>query len=180
MNLAQPIRDQELLSKIKKSLQKDPRSYMLFVMGINTGLRISDLLSLRVEDVKDKTHIKIKEQKTGKNKLFFINPSLTLELESYISDLKPNSFLFASKNNPESNISRFMAHRLLKKIADEFEVESFSAHSMRKTFGFFFYQRTKDIAILQKIFNHSSPSITLAYIGIYQLQMDESLTNFYL
>jgi integrase len=180
MNLAQPIRDQNLLSKIKDDLRKEPRSYILFLLGINTGLRISDLLSLKVKDVQNTTHIKIREQKTGKTKLFFINPSLSEEIKKYIFNLDSESFLFSSKNNPKLNISRFAAHKILKSVGNKFGLKNFSAHSMRKTFGFFYYQKTKDIALLQKIFNHSSASITLTYIGMSQLQMDQSLSQFYL
>ena len=51
---------------------------------------------------------------------------------------------------------------------------------MRKTFGYHHYQKFKDVAMLQKIFNHSSPQITLRYIGIEQEQIEESYANFIL
>ena len=53
-------------------------------------------------------------------------------------------------------------------------------HSLRKTFGYHHYIKFKDIAILQKILNHSSTSITLRYIGIEQDRIDESYMNFVL
>ena len=58
--------------------------------------------------------------------------------------------------------------------------EKVGTHTMRKTFGYHHYKKFKDIAILQKIFNHSSPQVTLRYIGIEQDQIDESYTNFIL
>ena len=51
-------------------------------------------------------------------------------------------------------------------------------HSMRKTFGYHHYKKYKNIAILQKIFNHSSPQITIRYIGIEQDEIDDSYRNF--
>ncbi|MGL5480083.1 MAG: site-specific integrase, partial [Clostridium sp.] len=53
-------------------------------------------------------------------------------------------------------------------------------HTMRKTFGYFHYNQFKDIAILQDIFNHSAPSITLRYIGITDDMKDKTIENFYL
>ena len=58
--------------------------------------------------------------------------------------------------------------------------ERVGTHTMRKTFGYHHYQKFKDVAMLQKIFNHSSPQITLRYIGIEQDQIDESYSNFIL
>ena len=56
--------------------------------------------------------------------------------------------------------------------------DKFGTHTMRKTFGYHHYKKFKDVAMLQKIFNHSSPEITLRYIGIEQDEIDESYTNF--
>ena len=71
MNIVQPIRDLEKIEEIKSILlKKNYRDYFMFVFGINTGLRISDILSLKVRDVKDKSHIIIKEKKTKKINAF--------------------------------------------------------------------------------------------------------------
>lgn len=179
MNLAQPIRDLSLIQKIKNSLTSKPRTWMLFTLGINTGLRISDMLKLKVDEVSG-SHIRIREGKTGKQKLFFINPILRQDLDQYILHAGIDGYLFPSMNDQSKPISRFCAHKLLKDIANEFGLKSFSAHSLRKTFGSVYYQRTKDIALLQQIFNHSSQAITLRYIGWSQEVADQSLAAFYL
>lgn len=57
-------------------------------------------------------------------------------------------------------------------------LEEIGTHTMRKTFGYWHYQQYKDVAILQEIFNHSSPSVTLRYIGINQDNIDKSYMNF--
>ena len=76
MELVQPIRDKEVINKFKQELlHHSYRDYILFTVGINTGLRISDILPLKVKDIKG-THIVIKEKKTGKSKRFKINSSL--------------------------------------------------------------------------------------------------------
>ena len=121
MNYVEPIRDNNKLEDILKYLKKtNKRNYMLFCLGLYTGLRISDILKLQVKHVKDKDSIRIKEKKTNKSKVIRIG------------------------------------------------IENVGTHSLRKTFGYNYYNKTKNIAVLQNIFNHSEPSITLRYIGINQ------------
>ena len=70
---------------------------------------------------------------------------------------------------------------MIKNACEEVGLEEkIGTHSMRKTFGYHHYQQFKDIVILQKIFNHSSPQITLRYIGVEQDQIDDSYNNFIL
>ena len=71
MEFVEPIRNKKQLEAMKKYLLvHNQRDYVLFVLGINSGLRISDLLKLTVEDVQGKARITIREQKTGKSKNF--------------------------------------------------------------------------------------------------------------
>jgi integrase len=93
MNFVQPIRDSEKVEAIKKYLKEhNERNYLLFLIGINTGLRISDILKLKVGDVKG-THISIREKKTGKQKRIRITPSLKRELNRYIEGKKDDEYL---------------------------------------------------------------------------------------
>ena len=177
MNEVQPIRDKEIIAKFKnKLLKKSYRDYMLFVVGINTGLRISDILPLRVKDITG-THIIIKEQKTGKNKRLWINNTLRTELDKYIADMDDNDLLFPSRKG-DKPISRIQAYRILNDVAEELGVPEIGTHTLRKTFGYWHYKQFKDVALLQEIFNHSAPSVTLRYIGINADLMDESMKNF--
>ena len=65
MKFVEPIRDKRKIELVKVILKKnDFRDYMLFLMGINSGLRISDILKLKVSDVRGKQYIEVKEQKT--------------------------------------------------------------------------------------------------------------------
>lgn len=78
-------------------------------------------------------------------------------------------------------MDRFGAYYILKKACKDAGLqEKIGTHTMRKTFGYHHYKKFKDVAMLQKIFNHSSPIITLRYIGIEQDQIDESYNNFIL
>ncbi|MGE5554246.1 MAG: site-specific integrase [Betaproteobacteria bacterium] len=180
MREVQPIRDKAKIEAMKvELLKRGYRDYLLFVVGINTGLRISDILNLRVKDVKDKTHITLTEQKTGKTKRFLINDQLRGELEKFIRGMDEDEYLFQSRKggNP---ITRVQAYRILNDAATKVALEEIGTHTLRKTFGYHHYQKNKDIALLQKLFNHSAPSVTLRYIGITQDMMDKTMEEFFL
>ena len=89
MNIVQPIKKIEDVQKIKKYLAKKPRNTLLFCFEINTGLRISDILSLNVGDVKDRVYIEIREKKTNKYKKFPLNRFLKAEIEEFVKDKLP-------------------------------------------------------------------------------------------
>ncbi len=178
MNYVEPIRDKWKLKQMKKLLKKQSaRNHFLLVFGINTGLRISDILPLKVADVRGKTHILITERKTGKRKRFKINDKLRKAIEKYTEGMQPSDYLFASSKRQQP-ITRVRAYQILNKAARKIGLSEIGTHTLRKTFGYHFYQRTKDVATLQMIFNHSHPSITLRYIGINQDLMDQAVDDF--
>ncbi len=178
MQTVQPIRDKQQIDMMKAALLNTSyRNYFLFVMGLNTGLRISDLLPLRVQDVRGKSHIVMKETKTRKNKRFLINIELRNIILDYTIDLSDEDYLFPSKKT-DLPLKRVQAYKVLSQAASSVGIEDFGTHSMRKTFGFWHYTINKNVALLQDIFNHSSPDITLRYIGINQDIVDKSLEHF--
>ncbi|WHZ05859.1 site-specific integrase [Neobacillus sp. YX16] len=175
MEFVQPIRDINKIEEMKEKLS--PRDSFMFTLGINVGCRISDLLQLKVKDIRGKSHLCIEESKTGKTKRFLINNSLKEVVYNYTEDLDPESWLFPSRKG-DKPITRVQAYRVLNKTAQEIGLDEIGTHTLRKTFGYWFYKRTMDVAMLQEIFNHSAPSITLRYIGINQDNMDEALKDF--
>lgn len=178
MNFVQPIRDPDMIEQIKRYLRSmNERNYMLFVFGINTGLRIQDMLKLRVRDVKG-DHIVMREMKTDKQKWLKINPTLKRELKRYTAEMDDYDFLFKSREGKNKPITRDMAYKILRKAANEFGLVDIGTHTCRKTFGYHLYRKEKDITLLQKIFNHSSPEITLRYIGMDQDTMDNAISRF--
>lgn len=181
MDLVQPIRDKKIIEQFKNELLKNGlRDYMLFVIGINTGLRISDILELKVSDVKDKTHIRITEKKTKKDKRFMINSMLKKDIDRYIDGMSDDSYLFQSQKGENKPITRVQAYRILNDVAKKLGIDEVGTHTLRKTFGYWHYQQNKDVALLQELFNHSAPSVTLRYIGINQDMMDKTIEDFYL
>ena len=101
------------------------------------------------------------------------------DLDQYIIGMGDDEYLFQSRNGENKPIQRLQAYRILNKAARNVGIdEEIGTHTMRKTFGYHFYQKTKDIALLQNLFNHSSPSVTLRYIGINQDIIDNAIREF--
>jgi integrase len=169
MNTVEPIRDLNLVLDIADYLKvRNERDYVMFMYGIYSGLRISDILSFRVRDVKDKEYITIREQKTGKEKRFPINDELKPVIKDYVKDKKDFEYLFKSKKGKNKSISRQQAYNILSDAAAAFGLDAIGTHTLRKTFGYHMYQQTKDIITIKEILNHSDISVTLRYIGINQ------------
>ncbi|ALF01630.1 integrase [Bacillus thuringiensis] len=178
MNFVQPIRDPEQIQQIKEYLkEKNERNYILFVMGINTGLRISDILKLKVGDVQG-SHISMREMKTGKQKRIQITSSLKRELRWFNEGRDVGEYLLKSRKGKNRPIGRSMAYKILKSTAAEFGLDEIGTHTLRKTYGYHMYMQTKNIALLMEIFNHSSEKVTLRYIGVNQDAMDKAMSRF--
>ena len=180
MTTVEPIRKKSDIRKVEKILAKQSkRNLLLFTVGTNCGLRISDILALNVGDVRGKSYIQIVEKKTGKFKRFPINSKLMPMFEDFTKDKKSDEPLFMSVYG--LRLERTMAYLIINRACKEAGIEArIGTHTMRKTFGYHHYQKFKDVVMLQRIFNHSSPQITLRYIGIEQDKIDESYANFIL
>ena len=178
MNIVYPIRQKEYINSVKRVLRESgTRNLLLFLLGINTGLRVSDLLLLRVRDVKDKDSVQIREKKTKKTKKFLIPREIRPFISEYV-EMKPLSrYLFKSRKSNQP-ITRVQAYRIIRNACTILGIDHAGTHSLRKTFGYHFYKQTKDIALLQKILNHSSQDITLRYIGVTQEIIEDNLKMF--
>jgi integrase len=177
----QPIRSLDKIEDMKWSLKRhcSERDYIMFLMGINTGLRVSDLLKLKIKDVRGKKKITVKEGKTEKSRTIHL-ANIYDELNAYIKTLEGTEWLFPSRKG-DKPITRIQAYRQLNKAAEMVDMpDGIGTHTMRKTFGYWYYKQTKDIATLQTILNHSHPEITLRYIGITDEEIENSLNNFVL
>lgn len=170
MNFVYPIKEKEKIQAIKEYLAKSPRDLLMFTIGLNSALRISDILSLTVGQVKS-GYVVMKEQKTKKTKRFPLNTSIMDVLIPYIADKCDDEYLFASRKGGKP-ISRIQAYRIIKDASKKCGLKDIATHSMRKSFGYNVYEKTKDIALVQQLLNHSSPAISLRYIGITQDKLD--------
>lgn len=176
----QPIRDPELIEVFKaKLMEKELRNWLMFCVGISTGLRISDILPLKVKDVLG-PYVEVTEQKTKKYRKIIINKRLRSYFNHYLEEydwLQPDDYLFKSQRG-NFPISEVQAWRVLKEVANVLGLADIGTHTMRKTFGYHFYQRTHDIATLQEILNHSTPRMTMIYIGLVQENIDRAILDF--
>ena len=173
-NTTEPIRDLSKVNEMRIALGNE-RDRMLFTLGINSGLRISDLVGLTIDDVKPE--MELYEQKTGKFKRFTLSKSVYNMLCEYASKCK--HWLFPSRSG-DGHITTVQAWRKIKAASIKCGLDNIGTHSMRKTFGYHQYKNKKDVAMLMTLFNHASPDITLRYIGIQQDQQDKSMDDFYL
>ncbi|WHH60394.1 tyrosine-type recombinase/integrase [Petroclostridium sp. X23] len=183
----EPIRSKVKIKQMYHYLAgKESKYGLLFKFGLNTGLRISDILSVRFKDICSEDgefhdYFTLKEKKTGKEKKIKLNNSLRKAITAYIKNenLTPGSYLFWSKKG--SHLGRVQAYRVLKEASEIIGIENFGTHSLRKTWGYWTYKASRyNIGLIMDTFNHSSPNVTLRYIGISQDQKDElySLVQF--
>ena len=178
MNLVEPIRSLSKIAEFSDALKEQPRNYLMFILGIHTGLRISDILNLKVSDVRDKERIRLKEKKTGKEKTFPIPEAVKPLIQEYVKGKDNEDYLFKSREGKNKPITRFQAYILLNNRGKAVGLSGIGTHTLRKTFGYHHYKKFKDVALLMNIFNHSSPSVTMKYIGISQDEMDRSMASF--
>lgn len=179
----EPIRKQKDIKAISRLLKSNPRNYLLWVMGINNGLRVYDLIKIKysqVEGLKIGAVIKIVESKTGKDNVLVINKSVHKALHLYIKEINPGSddYLFYSRKG-SSHISSQSVGRLIRSWTEAINLKGqYGAHTLRKTWGY--HQRVHHGAgfeILCKRYNHSSPAVTMCYLGIEDREVCDLLMN---
>lgn len=188
--IVEPIKDKKKIYDFLTYLKgKNYRDYILAKFQLNTGLRISDVIPVQVSDIftekgNFRSYFVLNEKKTGKEKKIKLNAELKKVLNEYIINkrLEYNDYLFESRKKTERGyISATQAYRTLKEAAQAVGIENFGTHSLRKTWGYWTYKASHyNIGLIMDVFNHSSQSISLKYIGINQEQKDElySLVQF--
>lgn len=162
--LLQKKRDKSTEVKYQKIYDRD---WMLFKIGVNSALRIEDLVQLKVDDNLLRGYLYTREMKTGKEQSFEMNDQLAKDIKEYIkrNNLYAGEYLFQSGKGKNKPITRQNAYIRLRNYADEVGVRyPIGCHSMRKFFARNYYEKTGDILTLQKMLNHSSYIVTLRYI----------------
>ena len=174
------------LTKIRKYFSKKEKYVILGLIniGVNVALRYSDLSELKFEDITYENTIKLFEEKTNKKKEVKLNKFCVEEikkLKEYYHNLKIIKSL--SRNILAKNIDRNLTiqsfNRYLKEAQRELKISyNIGSHSLRKTWGKFYYEKYKDIATVMKILNHSSIESTLRYIGIDRKRLHKIYEDF--
>lgn len=180
MEFVEPFRDEQDLENMRKCLKaKNTRDGLLFLLGINSALRISDLLSITVGQVKNASSVTVKEQKTGKTKTFPLGDKLRREIKEYlaVTNLSDDDWLFPSQKKQDGKlkpIGREYANQLIKQTAKELKIQgNYGTHSLRKSFAYHNWKRGVDVMLLMASLNHASPAHLLRYIGVTQEQLNE-------
>lgn len=184
MNKVEPIRKAEKVKTMYEYLagkDRTLRDATLFLFGVSSAYRISDLLNLKYENVfntdyRFHEYVRTKESKTRKYKQFKCPDNLRKKLKEYAikNKIREGDYLFPTKKNKQLKLDRINVWRRLKKAATTVGIKNFGTHSMRKTFGYHYYTRYPNrIGELMKVFNHSSIAYTLMYIGIEQEGLDK-------
>lgn len=194
MSTTQPIRDKQKLQNFKnyyQDINPNLRNYTIIIVGLNTALRINDILNLTYDEVYQNNtvqeHITVRERKTGKENRILLNKEARYALAKYREELvrtemykNGNPYLFPSPRKARAPLSRSQAYRMITSAAEAVSIEGhISCHSLRKTFGYHAWKQGSDPVVIMVIFNHSSLSITKRYLCIEQDDKDDVYRSIY-
>ena len=194
MKSVEPIRDTKTIKNMRAILKsQSTRNELLFILGINVGLRISDILKLKVRDLTKsntkapKDYVIITEIKTRKIKKFYIGDIVKKVIENYMKENNNpefDTYIFLSKKGVNRPITRQQAYRIINNAAELLGIVErndkgnlihgeIGTHTLRKTFGYHSFKNGTSLELLMDLFNHSSKTQTLRYIGITEDQKKE-------
>lgn len=188
MNVVRPIKDPDKLREIREGLAAltdwhGERMFLLFEIGINTGLRISDMIRLRKKHVCGEW-IETVEQKTGKVTRIPLNVQMRQIIQDRCRDMDPDDLLFPSRmmigdGSVQHPMTRRNAYNDIRRIAEMYGLgDHIGCHTLRKTFGYWHYKKNKDLELLRQWFNHTSQAVTLRYIGMDEDERKKSVSGF--
>lgn len=178
MNEVEAVKDANYIGLVEKTLLRffGERERDIWIFGINTALRISDLLNIRLDDIHGDT-LPLREAKTGKQRTIKLNEK-ALEVVNRRRSLGDEYLFQANSRNVKAvkPVSRQYIARAFKDVGDHLGL-NLSTHSMRKTRGYHLHKSGVGIELICKMLNHSSPAITLRYIGITQEDINQTYTD---
>ena len=189
MKLVQPIRDLDMLNKCFDIAREHDAHRktgevcweLILLVGLNTSLRVSDFRRFKVSDLRGRDYAQMQAKKTGKEARILINPAARKQINRLLAGRKPDEYIFQSRQKDAVThktrpISRQRCYQIINGIAKKAGIEErIGCHTLRKTFGYHYYQTTGDVVSLQRILGHSFQRETLVYIGVVQENIDESM-----
>ena len=166
MNWVSPIKDEETLERFKQELRKvDDKYYILFEIGVGTGLQLQEILKFKNKDILGKESIEACIGTKNIKRTFNIPEDLQKTILEFTEGKDPEAYLIQGHSGSSTALSREQAYRVFKSVGKTMGLNSIGAQTMRKTFAWRYYKATNDIYYLQNLLNHASPSITYRYIG---------------
>jgi len=174
------VKEADQLRDIPRYLAKhhSQREADVWEFGINVALRISDLLAIRFDDV-DGEELRIVEQKTQKTRVVTLNTKAMQIIERRKSDHPDHVYLFQSVSRNISTARPVTRQYISTAFNDVGTIVGvhLNTHSMRKTRGYHLHKSGQSIEVICKMLNHSSPSVTMRYIGIDADDVKKTYTN---
>ena len=189
MREVEAVKTREQRQQVEAHLADQGAIYAdIWKVGVNTALRISDLLSLTMVDVRGlapaQPALNLIEQKTSKHRKIVVNPSALVVMQLRLDEYPDHVWLFQSdavnrnRREPPKPINRRSVSRVFKHVGQRVAPKVvLGTHSMRKTRGYALHKAGRSIESIAKVLNHSSPAVTMCYIGLVQQDIDESYTE---
>lgn len=179
MNIVEPIRSYDTIQDIASALSdRRQRDYVLFMTGLYLGRRISDILPLKVRDVKDKKKITFTEKKTKKTITLIINDDLKKIFKEYCKGKRDYEYLFRSRKGTNNPITRQQYWNILNDAAQKVGyTEKIGCHTPRKSLARHLYESGVDLYKIMLLLNHSSIDETKRYIGVTQDELNDTLSS---
>lgn len=196
MNIVYPIEKNDL-KKIRDYLLKENKIvFLAFInIGVNTALRYSDLSILKFEEIDSEGKISIVEKKTGKKRKIKLNQMCLDSIEKLKvyykkKGIDANGYLFKSFatkyygrkyiiKQKDNILTVQTINRWFKEVMKILNIQyRLGTHSLRKTWGYYMYKESNDLALVMQVLNHSNSHTTLSYIGITEEKLMEMYDNF--
>lgn len=180
----EPIKSLSDIESIKRLLSQKPRDLLLFTVGVNSGLRMGDVLRIKVGDVLELSpgdSLILREGKNGRSDVLYINNAIYEALKGYLGqvELRSEHYLFRSRKGSNMPLSVGSANALVKSWAKAVNLSgNYGVHTLRKTFGYI--QRMYygvGFEVLAKRLNHASPAATMRYLGIHDKEVERVLLH---
>ena len=181
MAMTQPIRCENEIRQLAAYYlgRGEVRNHALFVLCVNTALRISDLLRLTWDDVYDfekecvLASVSLVESKTKKGKTIALNQSVANALTLLAAEsAKPGSNIITNPKTGKA-IDRSQAYRIIRSAGENLDFDTrVTCHSLRKTFGYHAWKKGVSPVVIMDIYNHSSLAVTKRYLGVSQDDRD--------
>lgn len=166
MRKVDAMHSEEEIRQMSQYLRKQSlRDYLLFRLGINLGLRVSELLTLKIEDIKGRERLVIQNTKQNRSYEFILSESLQSEINFFVGD-QEEGLLFRSRNNGGA-LTRQRAYLILRKAAENAGLDrSIGTHTLRKTFGYWAYKKGTSLESIRYFFGHATIGVTMKYLGL--------------
>ena len=170
---------QNLLGSFNKRYENPHKNYVIILLTLNTGMRVSEISNLRVEDIDlNSGRIHLKQGKGKKDRILYVSPLVLEEVRSYIEriDIGNKGFLFTTRTGNKVDINNL--NRMVKNYTNKVGItKHITFHSLRHTLGTKVLKQTGNLRIVQKVLGHSHISTTTLYTHLTDEDVENVMTQ---